>query len=161
MSQGSSGVARGANMAVGGCIALLVLVGFVAGGIVLLVNFSRSLPPPTQTLTVRVAGDEGTPYEVAYETARGSYADRGKVPADYAVTLTTGSGSEDYVRAAASKLEGADEGPTGDDDLVGVDLQLVSQDGAILDEADMEKNVLNYSLNRVSVEADAEDLANR
>ena len=126
--------------------------------VVVLLFLASQLGLSSQTVTIRVLGDEGVPYEVSYETAEGSYMDQGEVPAEYEVAVTAGPSSEDYVRASASKLEGADEGPTGDDDLVGVDLQLVADDGSVLDEADMEGNVVNYSLNRVSVEYDGEDL---
>jgi|SRR5215211_5348777 len=153
-----SDVVRGAKMAVGGCAVVLLLVVLLLGGFGVLVALVQSLPPPTQTLTVEVSGDTGVPYELTYETSQGSYTQQGRVPDSYTVTLETGARSEDYLRAWASIAGSASSVSPGDDELIGVDLRLVSEDGTVLDEADMEGNVLNYSLNRVSVSVDGDDL---
>ena len=126
--------------------------------VVVLFYLATQLGSSSQTVTIRVLGDEGTPYEISYETDEGSYTDWGTVPNEYAATLTTGPSSEDRLLVRAKKLEGAEDVRPTTGDLVGVDLQLVAEDGTVLDEASMEKNVLDYSLNTVGVEYDGADL---
>lgn len=129
-------------------IAIVVIVGLV-------ILFAQQDTP--QTVTVRVLGDRGAPYEITYENSENSYTDRGTVPEEYAIEVLTRPSAGDYVRARAEKLPGADDLRPTEGDLVNVDLQLVAEDGTVLDEAKGDE-LLSYSLNTVSVEVDGEDI---
>ncbi len=121
----------------------------------LLYAFSQqSTPDP---VTIRVSGDRGTPYEITYENSEVSRTDRGVVPDEYTIGVLARPSADDYVRARANKLEGADDLRPTEGDLVNVDLQLVAEDGTVLDEASGE-TFTGYVLNTVSVEVDGEDI---
>ncbi len=114
-------------------------------------------PDHTQTLTIRVSGEEGIPYEISYENSKTSYTEKSRVPDEHIIPVTTGRGSEDYVRATAENL-GAKKRDVPGDELITVNLELVAEDGTVLDEDCMECNPLNYAFNRVGVEYKGEDL---
>lgn len=135
-----------------------IIAVIVLAGLLYLVSQQNT----SETVTIRVLGDRGTPYEITYENSKDSYTTRGVVQAnatdkEYTIEVLTRPSAEDYVRARASKLEGADDLKPTEGDLVNVDLQLIAQDGTVLDEARGD-SLISYSLNTTSVEVDGEDV---
>ncbi len=125
----SQGVERGAKMALGA-----VLVAVFAPMLGVLVAALDPLPDRTQTLSIEVSGAEGQPYEITYENGEASYTQKSTVPDEHTISITTGSYSDDYVRASVQNL-GPDGRPMpGLNKRITVNLRLVAEDGTVLAE---------------------------
>ena len=125
----SQGVERGAKMALGA-----VLVAVFAPMLGVLVAALDPLPDRTQTLTIEVSGAEGQAYEITYENSEASYTEQSTVPDEHTIPITTGSYSDDYVRASIENL-GPDGRPMpGLNKRITVNLRLVAEDGTVLAE---------------------------
>ena len=125
----SQGVERGAKTALGA-----VLVAVFAPMLGVLVAALDPLPDRTQTLTIEVSGAEGQAYEVTYENSEASYTEQSTVPDEHTISITTGSYSDDYVRASVQNL-GPDGRPMrGLNRRITVNLRLVAEDGTVLAE---------------------------
>ncbi len=135
-------------------LALLGVLLFVGCAALIAVGEGRGASEP---VTIKVLGDTGTPYEITYENSENSYTDRGVVPAEYKLDVSTRRSARDYVWARASKLEEAKNVTPTEGDLVNVDLQLVAEDGAVFDEQRGD-GMLSYSLNQTSVGVDGDDI---
>ena len=111
-----------------------VLVAVFAPMLGVLVALLDPLPDRTQTLTIEVSGAEGQAYEITYENREASYTEKSRVPDEYTIPITTGSYSDDYVRASVQNL-GHDGRPMrGLNERITVNLKLVAEDGAVLAE---------------------------
>ena len=125
----SQGVERGAKMALGA-----VLVAVFAPMLGVLVAALDPLPDRTQTPSIEVSGAEGQPYEITYENSEASYTEQSTVPDEHTIPITTGSYSDDYVRASVENL-GPDGRPMpGLNKRITVNLKLVAEDGTVLAE---------------------------
>jgi hypothetical protein len=126
----SPGVERSAKMALGA-----VLVAAFAPMLGVLVALLNPLPDRTQTLSIEVSGAEGQAYEITYENSEASYTEKSTVPDEYTIPITTGSYSDDYVRASVQNL-GPDGRPMrrGLNKQITVNLRLVAEDGTVLAE---------------------------
>lgn len=116
----------------------------------------------TETVIIQALGDAGVPYEITYENNKDSYTEVGVVQAnatnrEHTIEVSKWPSNNDYVRATASRLEGADRVPVPKGELANVDLRLLDEEGNVLGEASGE-TFTGYVLNNVSVRVDGEDI---
>lgn len=135
----------------------VVVVVVIAG---LLVLLSRQNTP--ETVTIQALGDAGVPYEITYENSKDSYTEVSVVQAnatngEHTIEVSKRPSDNDYVRATASRLNGADRVSVPKGELANVDLRLVDGEGNVLGEASGE-TFTGYVLNTVSVRVDGEDI---
>jgi hypothetical protein len=146
-------VERSARAAFGGGLGVVAFVVVL----VALGKLLSSLLEPAQTLSIRVSGDEDRPYKITYENSGASYTEKSRVPDEHTISITMGPNSDDYVRATAKNL-GPSRRLVPGDELANVDLELVAEDGMVLDEDCLKCSPQNYASNQVDVEYKGEDL---